>query len=465
MCRKTGTLLLAVLVVSAGCGAGDGPSARVHPPVVLGESASVRIAPIEDPAADEPIGVVTLRDVLALAVSRNPELAIYPYDLRVADARMLQAGLWPNPGLEVEIEEVGGTGGRSGFDGAETTVRIDQPIELGGKRAKRVRVAQLDKELAQWDYEAARLDVIRDASRAFVAVQTAQDRVTLAHKVVELSEQALAAAAQRVQAGRDSPVDELRAGVALSTSRIELRKSEKALASARHALAALWGGKSAAFDAVAGDLYEISPPVVLEDFAAAIAENPDIARWESQERRQRAALRLEKANAVPDVTVGGGLQRFEESDDSAVVLGVGVPIPLFDRNQGGIREATAELGKARRLAEAAQVRTLAALSEASAAQAAAYEETTILRTDVLPKAEQAFAAAQDGYRQGKFDYLYVLDTQRTLFETQAGYIDAVEAYHRASAEVQRLTGMAPAAERTLSNSTLTPSSQEDSHEE
>lgn len=465
MRRKTCTLLLAVLVVSAGCGAGDGPSARIHPRVVLGESAGVWIAPIEDSAGDEPIGVVILRDALALAVSRNPELAIYPYEFRAADARALQAGLWPNPELEIEIEEVGGTGERSGFDGAETTVWIDQPIELGGKRAKRVRVAEFDKELAQWDYKAARLDVIRDATQAFVAVQAAQDRVTLARKVVELSEQARAAAAQRVQAGRDSPVDELRAGVALSTSRIELQKSEKALAAARHALAALWGGKSAAFDGVAGDLYEVSPPAVPEEFATAIAANPDIARWESQERRQRAALRLEKANAVPDVTVGGGIQRFEETDDSAVVLGLGVPIPLFDRNQGGIREATAQLGKARRQAEAAQVRTVAALSEASAALTAAYEEATILRTDVLPKAEQAFAAAQDGYRQGKFDYLYVLDTQRTLFETQAGYIDAVEAYHRASADVQRLTGMTPAAARALPISTLTPSSQEDSHEE
>lgn len=465
MRRKTCTLLVAVLVALAGCRAAEESSAGVPARVVLAESDHTRTAPTENPTIAEPSGVVTLRDALALAVSRNPELAIYPYELRAADARALQAGLWPNPELEIEIEEVGGTGDRSGFDGAETTVRIDQPIELGGKRAKRVRVAQLDKELAEWDYKAARLDVIRDATQAFVAVQAAQDRVTLARKVVDLSEQARAAAAQRVQAGRDSPVDELRAGVALSTSRIELQKSEKALAAARHALAALWGGKSAAFDGVAGDLYEVSPPAAPEEFATAVAENPDIARWESQERRQRAALRLEKANAVPDVTVGGGIQRFEETDDSAVVLGVGVPIPLFDRNQGGIREATAELGKARRQAEAAQVRTVAALSEAFAALTAAYEEATILRTDVLPKAQQAFAAAQDGYRQGKFDYLYVLDTQRTLFETQAGYIDAVEAYHRASAEAQRLTGTAPAAERTLSNSTLTPSSQEDSHEE
>jgi cobalt-zinc-cadmium efflux system outer membrane protein len=102
----------------------------------------------------------------------------------------LQAGLRPNPELEVEIEELAGGGERSGFEGAETTIRIDHPIELGDKRAKRVRVAQFDKELVEWDYRAARLDVIREATQAFVAVHAAQNRVALARKVVELSEQA-----------------------------------------------------------------------------------------------------------------------------------------------------------------------------------------------------------------------------------------------------------------------------------
>ena len=466
MHRKIRLLLFALLAVSAGCRVADGLSAP-KPRETL--SVSVRGEPASEPdvlATAEPTGVVTLRDALALAVSRSPELGVYPYELRAADARALQAGLRPNPELEIEIEEFAGSGDRSGFDGAETTVRIDQPIELGGKRARRTRVAELDRELTQWDYKAARLDVIREATQAFVGVQAAQDRVALARELLELSRQAHEAVAQRVEAGRDSPVDELRASVVLSTSRIELQKAEKALAAARHALAAVWGGRSAVFDEVAGDFYEVLPTAVPEDPAGAIAANPDVARWESQEQRQRAVLQLEKANAVPDVTIGGGVQRFEETDDSALVLGLGVPIPLFDRNQGGIREAVAELGKSRRQYEAAQVRTLAALSEAMGALAAAYDEVTILRNDVLPKAQQAFEAARQGYEQGKFDYLYILDAQRTLFDTQAQYVDSVEAYHRARADVQRLIGEpATASDRNTSSGSLSePISQEYSHE-
>ena len=436
MHRKTFLLLLGfVLAAYGGCRGAAGPSG-LH---VVASTPSGQAAPNETEFV-EPDSPVTLRDALALAMLQNPELRTYPYDLRAAEARVLQAGLWPNPELEIEVEEFAGSDDRSGFDAAETTVQVGQPIELGGKRDKRVRLASLDKELVQWDYESARLDVMRDVRQAFAAVLAAQDRVALAERLLDLSRQAHAAVAQRVEAGKDSPVDELRAGVVLSKSRIGLQKAQKALSVARHNLAAAWGGRTVYFERAAGDFYEVSPLAPPEDSAAAVAANPDIARWETQEQRQRAALRLEKARAEPDVIIGGGVQRFEETDDSALVFGLSVPIPLFDRNQGGIRQAIANLGKTRRQYEAVLVRTLAALSEATGALAGAYDEVVILRDDVLPRAQQAFEAAREGYQQGKFDYLYVLDTQRTLFEVQAQYLDSVEAWHKAQAVVERLLG-------------------------
>jgi len=448
MNRRLCILVVAILPVAAGCRMADRPSAGSGGgmPVAQSNAGPPRIerGVTDVQTSEEPAGVLLLRDVLALAVSRSPDLRSYPYEFRAADARTVQAGLRRNPELAAEVEEFAGAGDRSGFDGAETTIRIDQPIELAGKRAKRARVARLDRELTEWDYAAARLDVIREATQAFVAVLAAQDRVVLTGKLVELSRQAQLAVAQRVEAGRDSPVDGLRASVAYSTSQIELQKAERALNAARHKLAAVWGGKTAGFERVSGDLYELSPPVLLADAADAVAANPDVKRWRTHEQKTRAMLRLEKAEAVPDVTIGAGVMRFEETDDSALVVGLSVPIPLFDRNQGGIREAVAEVAKTRRQYEAAEIQTLAALSEAVNTMSAAYEEATILRGDVLPKAQQAFDAAQEGYRQGKFDYLYVLDAQRTLFETQADYVNAVEACHRAQADIRRLIGAVPA---------------------
>ena len=423
------------VVVSGGCRAADAPS---EPP----GATTLSSCPVEENKATvgEPNGVVTLREALAVALARNPELGVFPYELHAADARVLQAGLRPNPQLEIEVEEFGGRRERSGFDAAETSVQVGQPIELGGKRAKRTHMASLDKELVQWDYKAARLDVMREVTRAFAAVLAAQERLALAERLLELSRQAQSAVAQRVKAGKDSPVEELRADIALSESRIERQKAQKALTAARHSLAAAWGGRTPAFEKVEGDFYQTPEPRPLAETSAAISDNPDLARWQTEQERRRAALRLEKVRGVPDITVGAGVRRYEQTDDEALVFGLAVPLPLFDRNQGGILGATAELGKARRQYEAAQVKTLAALSEAASSLAAAYDEATILQRDVLPKAQRAFEAARQGYLQGKFDYLHLLDAQRTLFQTQTQYVDSVAAYHRVQADVERLTG-------------------------
>jgi cobalt-zinc-cadmium efflux system outer membrane protein len=434
------------MVIFSGCANGRNEGAqpirsslgREHATCQPPQRASFALSDV--PELAEPNGVVTLRDALALALARNPQLGIFPYDLRAADARVLQAGLRPNPELQIGIEEFGGRGERNGFDGAETTVQVGQPIELGGKRARRTHVASLDKELVQWDYKAARLDVMRQATLAFVVVLAAQERLALTERLLELSRRAQAAVAQRVKAGKDSPVDELRANVAFSESRIERQKAEKALIAARHALAAAWGGHTPVFEKAADDFYEVSGPRPLAEMTAAVTGNPDLARWATEQDRRRAALRLEKAQAAPDITVGGGVRRFEQTDDAAMVFGFAMPIPLLNRNQGGIFAAMADLAKAHQQYEAARIATLAALSQASSALEVAYDEVTISRNDVLPKARQAFEAAQQGYEQGKFDYLYVLDAQRTLFRTQAQYVDSVEAYHKAQADVERLIG-------------------------
>ncbi len=470
--KKLSFPITALMVIFSGCANDRNEGVRPIRPS-LGREYTTRQPPQQAsvvasgvPELAEPNDVVTLLDALALALDRNPQLSIFPYDLRAADARVQQAGLRPNPELQIDIEEFGGRGERSGFDGAETTVQVGQPIELGDKRARRTRVASLDKELVQWDYKSARLDVIRQATLAFVAVLAAQERLALTERLLELSRKAQAAVAQRVKAGKDSPVDELRADVAFSESRIERQKAEKALIAARYGLAAAWGGDAPVFEKAVDDFYVISGPRPLAEMTAAINGNPGLARWATEEERRRETLRLEKAQASPDITVGGGVRRFEQTDDAAIVFGLAMPIPLLNRNQGGVAAAMADLAKVRQQYEAARIATLAALSQAAGALAAAYDEVTISRNDVLPKAQQAFEAAQQGYEQGKFDYLYVLDAQRTLFRTQAQYVDSVEAYHKAQADVEHLTG-APldvANESLSSDSVKAPSSQEYSNE-
>jgi cobalt-zinc-cadmium efflux system outer membrane protein len=369
---------------------------------------------------------------------QNPEFAASSWEVRAAEARALQAGLRPNPEVEVEIEEFGGSGGTSGFDAAATTVVLGQLIELGGKRTKRRRTALLERDLAGWDYEGKRIEVLTETTKAFIDVLSAQQSLTLANDRIRLAGEVLKTVAQRVKAGKVSPVEETKARIAMSTAQIDLENAKRELAAARQGLAAAWGSSSPAFTKASGALDVISPLPRLDQVLVHVTRNPDLARWKTEFAQRRAALETERAQRIPDVELAAGIQQFNETDETAVTIGIGIPLPLFDRNQGGILEAKHNLAKAQAERRATEVRLRAEVAQAYEGLAAAYNQARALKTEVLPRAQEVFTAIQQGYRQGKFGYLDVLDAQDTLIETRGQYMGALATYHRKLAELEGL---------------------------
>lgn len=186
--------LLAMIVLLGGCSASSTMhSGRPDPGPAGGNLSSCR-APSEPDAAvsasphiGDPAGVLTLSRALSLVLTRNPELAGYSWEVRAGEARTLQAGFRPNPDIEAEIEDFGGSKERKSLEVAETTVALSQLIELGGKRSKRERVAALQRDLAGWDYEAKRFDVLTEVTKAFVEVLGAQQQVVYTGELVRLA--------------------------------------------------------------------------------------------------------------------------------------------------------------------------------------------------------------------------------------------------------------------------------------
>ncbi|NQT03453.1 MAG: TolC family protein [Planctomycetes bacterium] len=412
------------------------------------------VKPAETPDVSEisePNGPITLRQALALALMHNPELRVFSWDVRVSQARLLQAGLWPNPELEVEVEEAGGPGQRSNFDGAETAIQLSQLIELGDKRSKRTKLASLEKELAGWDYEAKRLDVFTAVAKAFAEVLAAQQGLKLTQELLQVSEELVNTVTKRVNAGKDSPLEKTKAIVALSNIKIQRQKAIHYLEFTRKQLAATWTDKKPQFTSAAGRLDSLSPIPSIDKLTSLIEQNPDIARWSLEIDKDKAALELEKAKSISDITLRGGLQRFNETDDNAILFGISIPLPISDKNQAGKLQAHYELARAREEQRAAYTRVQMELARAYQALSSAYTEATELEKNVLQGAEGVFEASKTGYTQGKLDYLNVLDAQRTLFEAKARYIDALASYHAAKADVERLIGCSIDSE-TLSKS-------------
>ena len=436
--------LLAIAISGCAAPSSDSPSATSRP---LGKDFSTYQVPdkpslhtLQEPNVAEPTGVVTLQQALTYALLHNPELAVYAWEMRVAEAGELQARLLPNPEIEVEVEDLGGTGESSGFEAAGTTLGLSQLIELGNKRSRRTRVASLQSRLVGWDYEAKRLEVFGKVANAFVEVLAAQWQLELADELVRLSREMLTTVAQRVEAGKDSPVEATKAKVALSTVRIEQKHACQNLASSRKRLAALWGSTSATVEHVVGRFDNVLPVPPESQLLELLTQNPDVARWAVEMEQRRAILEMEKTKAIPDPSVWGGVKHSNETDEATFVVGLSIPLPLFDRNQGEVFAAKHNIAKAQQQRRAAELTVHTAVVDAYEGLSSAFIEVTDLKGEVLPGAQSAFDAASQGYRQGKFDYLDVLDAQQTLFEAKGKYVESLAAYHKARVEMERLIG-------------------------
>ncbi|MEN8259910.1 MAG: TolC family protein [Pseudomonadota bacterium] len=382
---------------------------------------------------------IGLAQSVALALERNPELAAFSSEISAREGRVRQAGLLPNPIFGAGLSNAGNSALKN-FDGTTTTVGLSQLFLLGGKRAKAIRTARLDQDLAVWDHESKRMDVMTQVVKAFVELLRAQEQQKLAGDLVALAERVEQVIASRVRAGQVSPVEETRAKVNLASVKIERQRAERERLAARKTLAALWGSTEPFFESAVGALNDVKPLPSHQTLLERIRENPDLARWASEIAKRQAAVKLAESLAIPDVTLTVGLQQFIETDDSAVVAGISLPLPVFNRNQGGVEEANQRLNKAAETRRNAEVTVATSLNTAYQRLAFARAEVEGYQSAVLPGAESAFAAVQKGYRLGKFSLLDVLDTQRTLFNAKAKYLRALATYHQGIAEVERLVG-------------------------
>ncbi|MGH8564038.1 MAG: TolC family protein [Gammaproteobacteria bacterium] len=420
------------------------PGSGAHPSLADNPAHGGLVAPARDGAEPlhEPTGDLTLREALALALSGNPGLTAFAREIRARAGNVRQAGLLPNPVLGAASSNLGNAVLRD-FDGPATTVSLSQLVLLGGKRARAIEAATLDQRRAAWDHEVKRLDVITQTAQAFIEVLRTQEGVTLAADLMDLAERVVTAVAARVQAGKVSPVEETRARVILASVQVERTRALRELEAARARLAASWGSIAPRFKSALGKLGRVSPIPTLRALEERLEQNPDLARWATEVAERQASVALEKSRAVPDLTVSLGVTEFHDTGDSAVIAGLSIPLPVFNRNEGSIQAAEERLTKALDERRAAGVGVHTALNAAYQRLAAAHTEVETLKQEILPGAQSAFEAANEGYRLGKFGFLDVLDAQRTLFGAKGQYLRALSEYHKAVADMVRLIGERP----------------------
>jgi cobalt-zinc-cadmium efflux system outer membrane protein len=381
----------------------------------------------------EPVTPLTLNTALLLALETNADLAAARYELQAVEASVTQAGALPNPALELSMED-------RRRETRETTVLFNQPIELGGKRPARIQAAERGRDAASAALNVKRAEVRATVITAFFDVVGAQERLRLAQESGQLAQRATDVASRRVAAGKVSPVEETRARVAESGVRLELNQARNELASARKRLAATWGNLTPRFERAEGQIDALPQLPRLHDISSRLAAAPAIARARSEVDQRHAFAQLESSRRIPDITVSLGVKRSEELGRNQAIVGVAIPLPLFDRNRGNVLEALRRTDKAREELSATEVRVDVEVSQAYDRLRTALQEVEALQKDILPGAQSAYDAATTGFEFGKFGFLDVLDAQRTLLQAKSQYLRALSEAHRAAADIDRILG-------------------------
>ena len=377
--------------------------------------------------------ILTLQKAIDLALDSNLDLAVARREIEATQGQVIQGQARPNPELAYSLED----------QRAATrtqSVQINLPVEMGGKRAARITAAERGRDIAVEELNLRRVEIRAAVVAAFFETLAAQERAALAQASVDLAKRATDAVAKRVAAGKVSPVEETKARVAEAGVRVELAQAQSEQRSARARLASLLGANPPRFTQVAGSVDDLPNVPSLDDIQQRLSASSALRRAQLEIERRRSLADVERSKQTPDVTVSLGVKRPNELARNQLMLGVSVPLPLFDRNQGNLLEALKREDKARDELQALNLRLSTEVLQARERLTLVRGEIDVLQREVLPGAKSAYDAATVGFGYGKFNFLEVLDAQRTYFAAQSQYLKALAEAHRAAADMDRVIG-------------------------
>ena len=381
----------------------------------------------------EPPKLLRLEVALGLAMGANPEITVALREQEATEGARIQAGVRHNPYISSEIQD-------TRRDTRQITLQFNQEIELGNKRESRLALADILYTKATAELDALKATIHANTVNAFYEVLVAQERLALSKSSFEVANAAVNAATKRVNAGKSSPVEETKSNIAASSAKIELNQSNSQLNSARKRLSALWGNPFPVFEQAYGDVENIPLVPSFENLLALLENAPAIGIANLEVSARGGSTKLARSQSTPNITISAGIVHNQELGLNQAILGLSAPIPLFDRNQGNVQEAVSLQYKAQDELIALKTQLTTKLAGEHERLSVARLSAISLREEILPGAQNAFEAANKGFNAGKFNFLDVLDAQRTLFQAKSQYIQVLLDAHQAIAEIESILG-------------------------
>ena len=391
------------------------PPAIPSPPAGMGVLTDESV---EFPAAGPTMG---LNDLLALATQNNPTLRQARLQVAGTLGKAVQAGLWPNPVLMYEAEQIGVEDTAGEFHGllvSQEFVTADKRRISRQKYLARARVGEL-LALAQ------QYRVCNDVRVHFFRALGRRDRLEILRELLKSAEDGVVTARELYNEGQENVAGVRRANVALQRARLDLLMAENQYQRALGELTSLAGcelgpltltGEFASrgeidpldFEALRFRLYEQSPQVL----ATKAKLNAD-----------RITLRREIVEPIPNVVVSGGSGYNFETDENVGMLGVSLEMPIWNRNQGTIRQAEADLARQQREVRRTELVLRRRLFEVYQDYLTGLQHVVEYRDVILPEAKAAYRAQLDSYQEDRQEWPEVLDAQREYFDVRHMYVE------------------------------------------
>jgi cobalt-zinc-cadmium efflux system outer membrane protein len=383
-------------------------------------------------------GLLSLDEALERAIVGHPGIASLEKEYRVLSSLAWQAGSKPNPGIEIELGEFGGTEAARGFRSLATSLTYSQPIERGGKRGLREMAARLESELIAWDMAELEHEIQAEVRLAYADAQSAQYALLQLDSYRKLLLHVFETVDARVEAGRSARLELERLEIEMARLELQISAARRSRQQTLLKLAASMGSTAPDFDSVEVVGLQDTAVMSLDELQPQLAELPALARYDAEYEVRSALFELESANAVADLEWFGGITRLNEIQETVFNVGVAWSLPVHDKNEGNInaayhRREQVELDKAATLLalelELASLHGMALL---------ALENYAEYSASLLPSANQVLLLTEEGYRYGKFELLDVLDAQRTVLELESEQTAALLEFHLQLAQIEAL---------------------------
>lgn len=383
---------------------------------------------------------ITIADAVSMFLQQNFQLVAARYDIDTAEAEKLTARLRPNPQASV-----GFSGLPLNFSGNLLTEQqysyaISQSFELGGKRSKRIDAANKNADLAQAQFQMVLWQLTNDLKKKFYTVLLDELLLKLAQENQKTFAEILQHTTELVQAGEISGLDLTRLEVEKLKFDTDVANSERDYELAVRDLRITLGGDYRANDIEAVGTIDYQPYqfsfIELRD--KALAARPDLKAAKLSERAADASIRLQNAQRIPDVNLGAGVTQVP-GGTSNYTFGVGVTLPVYDRNQGERAKALIEKQKAQNQEQLITNQILGDVDKALVAFEIQKRRVDLYRTGVLTKVNNIQNLTEFSLKAGESSTLELLDAIRTRRETLANFYQTLFDYQASLLDLELAT--------------------------